>query len=257
MYHPPIPGHLRIRYLARQAASQSSQSLYPSLFRRGLINQANLASQQTPIPNNMATSNDAIINTNVSACGPHEDQPGNLSNVSTSIEHIADTAVDHLDTTQAPIDKLANNDGIDDQVRNLSDASTVAEHASDAEANHLDTTQATINKLANNDGINDQPGNFSDASTSVEQAEQTEQAEQAEHTEYSPYASTYYSDSDSDNDPSEEISWISGQGQGIWVHNFTHVRQFEAEKLNADLNGGGKENFSAEMIKDEEEENVS
>ncbi|KAM0307071.1 hypothetical protein ACHAO8_010667 [Botrytis cinerea] len=285
MYLPSITNHIRIRYLARQAASRSSQPLYPSLFRRGLINQANLASQPPPIPNNMATNNNAIINTNVSACGPHDHQSGKLANVCTSIEHIADTTVDYLNTTQTPIDNHANNNGIVDQVGNLSDTSTVVEHVSDAEANHSDTDKAPIDKLTNNDGMDDQPGDFSNASTSVKQAEQAEQVEQVEQAEqveqveqveqaeqdeqaeqveqvertaYHSYASTHYSDSDSNSDPSDEIPWIESPSQGIWLQNYTHVRQSDAENPNADLNGGGEENSSAESIKDEEgEERVS
>ncbi|KAK8902506.1 hypothetical protein QC760_009011 [Botrytis cinerea] len=164
----------------------------------------------------MATNNNAIINTNVSACGPHDHQSGKLANICTSIEHIADTTVDYLNTTQTPIDNHANNNGIVDQVGNLSDTSTVVEHVSDAEANHSDTDKAPIDKLTNND------------------------------------------DSDSNSDPSDEIPWIESPSQGIWLQNYTHVRQSDAENPNADLNGGGEENSSAESIKDEEgEERVS
>ncbi|TGO45727.1 hypothetical protein BCON_0370g00060 [Botryotinia convoluta] len=152
MYHAPIPKHAHIRHLARQDASRGSQSLYPHLFKRGLINQFTLASQSPPLPDDMATDKDAIIKPNISACSVpdalRDDQTVNLSDASTSAEVDPDAQTNHPDSMQAPIKKLASNTAITDQPGNLFDASTTAEYDADAESDESEITCVDLDEVA-------------------------------------------------------------------------------------------------------------
>ncbi|TGO37242.1 hypothetical protein BHYA_0102g00280 [Botrytis hyacinthi] len=112
--------------------------MYSSLLVRGSVRNFTLASHSLPIPDNMATDKDAIINTDVSAYSIpdalHEDQTVILSDSSTSAEIILDSAKYHPSTVQAPIEKLSSNTTLSDHPEILSDTSTSAVYDADAES---------------------------------------------------------------------------------------------------------------------------
>ncbi|KAF7935212.1 uncharacterized protein EAE97_008119 [Botrytis byssoidea] len=134
MYRASIQKHARTRHLARRDASPGSQSMYPSLLVRGSVKKSTLASQSLPIPDDMATDEDAIINTNVSANSVidalHDGQIGNLSDASTSTEIDSDAATNHSDAMH----KLPSNTTLSDYPEMLSDTSTSAVYDADAES---------------------------------------------------------------------------------------------------------------------------
>ncbi|TGO19283.1 hypothetical protein BTUL_0005g01320 [Botrytis tulipae] len=148
MHRASIQKHARTRHLARQDASRGSQSMYPSLLVRGSVTKSTLASQSLPIPDDMATDKDAIINTNVPAYSVpdalHEGQIGNLSDASTSAEIDSDAATNHSET----IHKLSSNTTLSDHPEIFSDTSTSAVYDADADADADAESESDISCVA-------------------------------------------------------------------------------------------------------------
>lgn len=138
MYRTSIQKHARTRHLAKRDASRSSQSMYPSLLIRSSVHKLTLASQSLPVPDEMAIDQDAIINTDISAHSVtdalHEDQIVILSDSSTSVELILDSAKYDPSTVQGPVEKIPSNTTLSDHAEILSDASTSAVYDADADS---------------------------------------------------------------------------------------------------------------------------
>ncbi|TGO69599.1 hypothetical protein BOTNAR_0009g00460 [Botryotinia narcissicola] len=158
MYRASIQKHARTRHLTRQDASPGSQSMYPSLLVRGSVKKSTLASQSLPIPDDMATDKDAIIDTNVSAYSVvdtlHEVQIGNLSDASTSTEIDSDAATNHSDAMH----KLPSNTTLSDYPEMLSDTSTFAVYDADADAESESDVSCVAFKVV--DGLWDEGRGF-------------------------------------------------------------------------------------------------